>query len=231
MTLHDPTDADYILTAVLLAIHLNGSSTDIQDWSGKFRTSVPWHRSEEREALAAAFKLREGPQMDRVVTVAERLLGVELGERAVATYCKQISSGKYQKKGNKKTENRMLAGDLGHFHLICHHLSQIGNADLGHLAGKGGRYCKAADRISMPGSTPRPSNLANMLLTAQPRLSPKPPKPQLIPQPCTPCCAARRTGVRTDYLECPAPRKSWSGGQVHVRRPQIPARLRLRVLG
>jgi len=40
----------------------------------------------------------------------------------------------------------MLSGDAAHFHLICHHLAQIGNADLGHLAGKGGRYGKVAEK-------------------------------------------------------------------------------------
>ena len=39
--------------------------------------------------------------MDRVVTVAERLLGVELGEHTVLTYCVQINSGRYQKKVKK----------------------------------------------------------------------------------------------------------------------------------
>ena len=164
MPVHDPTDADYILTAVLLASHLGGSSADIQAWSGGFKEGVPHNRSGTRAQLEGAFKLREGPQMGRVVTVAERLLGVEFGELAVSTYCLQINLGKYQKKVPKRGNlTRMLSGDPAHFAHICHHVAQLSNADLGHLAGKGGRYCKAADRISMPGSTPRPSNLANML--------------------------------------------------------------------
>ena len=101
--MHDPTDADYILTAVLLASHLGGSSADIQAWSGGFKEGVPHNRSDTRAQLETAFKLREGPQMDRVVTVAERLLGVELGERAVVTYCTHVSKGKYQKKGRNAT--------------------------------------------------------------------------------------------------------------------------------
>ena len=38
---HDPTDADYILTAVLLASHLGGSSAEIKAWSGGFKEGVP----------------------------------------------------------------------------------------------------------------------------------------------------------------------------------------------
>ena len=101
MALHDPTDADYILTAVLLASHLGGSAAAIQEWLGGFKEVVPHQLSAQRTQLAAAFKLREGPQMDRVVTVAERLLGVELGEHTVLTYCVQINSGRYQKKVKK----------------------------------------------------------------------------------------------------------------------------------
>ena len=101
MALHDPTDADYILTAVLLASHLGGSAAAIQEWLGEFKEVVPHNQSAPRAQLAAAFKLREGPQMDRVVTAAERLLGVELGEHTVLTYCVQINSSRYQKKVKK----------------------------------------------------------------------------------------------------------------------------------
>ena len=103
---HDPTDADYILTAVLLASLLGGSSAAIQEWSDGFKEGVPNTRVKGRVQLAAAFKLRDGPQMERVVTVAERLFGVELGECAVATYNKQIRSGKYQKKVAKRRKTR-----------------------------------------------------------------------------------------------------------------------------
>jgi hypothetical protein len=151
--LHNPTDADYILTAVLLASHLCGSAAAIQELLCAFKDVVPHTQSAQRVQLAAAFKLREGPQMDRVVTVAERLLGVELGERAVLTYCVQISSGKYQKKGQKKTTNRMLSGDHAHFSRICHHVAQIGNEHLGHLAGKGGRYGKVAEKPAVDSDT------------------------------------------------------------------------------
>jgi hypothetical protein len=50
--------------------------------------------------------------MDRVMTVAARLLGVELGDHAVPAYCVQISSDKYQKKVQKCGDlNRMRSGD------------------------------------------------------------------------------------------------------------------------
>ena len=39
--MHEPTDADYILTAVLLASLLGGSSTAIQEWSDGFKEGVP----------------------------------------------------------------------------------------------------------------------------------------------------------------------------------------------
>ena len=102
--MHNPTDADYILTAVLLASHLGGSAAAIQEWLGAFKDVVPHNQSAQRVQLAAAFKVREGVQMDRVVTVAQRLLGVELGEHAVPAYCVQISSDKYQKKVQKCCE-------------------------------------------------------------------------------------------------------------------------------
>ena len=38
---HAPTEADYILTAVLLASYLGGSSAGIQAWSGGFEDGVP----------------------------------------------------------------------------------------------------------------------------------------------------------------------------------------------
>ena len=41
VTVHDPMDADYILTAVLLASLLGGSSTAIQEWSDGFKEGVP----------------------------------------------------------------------------------------------------------------------------------------------------------------------------------------------
>ena len=40
---HDPTDADYILTSVLLASSLGGSFAGIQAWSGGFKEGVPHH--------------------------------------------------------------------------------------------------------------------------------------------------------------------------------------------
>ena len=98
MTEHESKDADCILTAVLLASHLGGSAAAIQEWLGGFKECVRHLCSNTRAQLEAAFKLREGPQMDRVVTVAARLLGVELGEHAGPAYCVQISSDKYQKK-------------------------------------------------------------------------------------------------------------------------------------
>ena len=101
MALHNPTDADNILTAVLLANHLGDSATAIQEWLDGFKGGVPHHLSAPRAQLEAAFKLREGQQMDRVMTVAERLLGVELGEHTVLTYCVKINSGRYQKKVKK----------------------------------------------------------------------------------------------------------------------------------
>ena len=116
---HDPTEADYILTAVLLASYLGGSSADIQAWSGGFKEEVPHNRATERVQLAAAFNLRCGPQMERVVTVVERLLGVQLGASSVVTYCTQVGSGKYQKKVSKRKDNRMLSGDHAHFLRIC----------------------------------------------------------------------------------------------------------------
>ena len=104
VTEHESKDADCILTAVLLASHLGGSAAAIQEWLGGFKECVRHLCSNTRAQLEAAFKLREGPQMDRVVTVAERLLGVELGEHAVPAYCVQISSDKYQKKVQKCCE-------------------------------------------------------------------------------------------------------------------------------
>ena len=101
MTEHESKDADCILTAVLLASHLGGSAAAIQEWLGGFKEGTTHHLSAQRVQLAAAFKLREGPQMDRVVTVAARLLGVELGEHAVPAYCVEISSDKYQTKVQK----------------------------------------------------------------------------------------------------------------------------------
>ena len=145
-TVHDATEADYIVTAVLLASHMRGNSKVIQEWSDAFNASLPHHSGAERTALAAAFKLRKGEQMDRVVTVVERLLGVELGATSVQTYCTQISAGKYLKWGGKRRQNRMLCGDHDHFRRICHHLTQLGNAELGHLAGKGGRYGTVAEK-------------------------------------------------------------------------------------
>ena len=41
VAVHDPMDADYILTAVLLASLLGGSSTAIQEWSDGFKEGVP----------------------------------------------------------------------------------------------------------------------------------------------------------------------------------------------
>jgi hypothetical protein len=104
VTEHESKDADCILTAVLLASHLGGSAAAIQEWLGGFKEGAGHNCSTTRVQLAAAFKLREGPQMDRVVTVAARLLGVELGEHAVPAYCVQISSDKYQKKVQKCCE-------------------------------------------------------------------------------------------------------------------------------
>ena len=104
MTGHESKDAGCILTAVLLASHLGGSAAAIQEWLGECKEVVPHNQSAPRVQLVAAFKLREGPQMDRVVTVAARLLGVELGEHAVPAYCVQISSDKYQKKVQKCCE-------------------------------------------------------------------------------------------------------------------------------
>ena len=143
---HDATDADYIVTAVLLASHMRGNSRVIQEWSDAFNASLPHNSGAERTALAAAFKVCKGEQMDRVVTVIERLLGVELGATTVQTYCIQISAGTYLKWGSKKKQNRVLCGDHEHFRRICHHLAQLGNAELGHLAGKGGRYGKGAEK-------------------------------------------------------------------------------------
>jgi len=40
----------------------------------------------------------------------------------------------------------VLSGDHAHFDRICHHIAQIGNEHLGHLAGKGGRYGKVAEK-------------------------------------------------------------------------------------
>ena len=41
MALHNPTDADNILTAVLLANHLGDSATAIQEWLDGFKGGVP----------------------------------------------------------------------------------------------------------------------------------------------------------------------------------------------
>ena len=40
-TVHDATDADYIVTAVLLASHMRGNSKVIQEWSDGFKEGVP----------------------------------------------------------------------------------------------------------------------------------------------------------------------------------------------
>lgn len=89
-----PSQAEYLLGALLLAAQLVGDVRESKAWaqaatSVGSRSRAPW-----RKALKDSYNLRRGDQMDRVQHLFQRLSGMEIAAGEIETFCTQMSKGK-----------------------------------------------------------------------------------------------------------------------------------------
>ena len=116
----DPSDADYLLVALLFAWQLNGDAHALKTWCSDAKGSLGnlshAANAEWRVTLAQVLVCRN----EHVVALAAHAMsmhfGVDIPAQCVMNYVKMHAQGKVQKKNaGRKLKPRMTSGDAAHF--------------------------------------------------------------------------------------------------------------------